>query len=156
MRQCTRFVITLSHSRWSNPERTKGSVAYWAAQAARIKVERDEETGRGKLDLMHQKNGPRGLHLELEYKQHEFHVEGEACSTLIPKRIMDAPERVAKDKAKPAKKLGKNQRIALDALTAAIVDSPDSTPNARDIPADAKGVSMTKWRDAFDRYSPNI
>jgi hypothetical protein len=156
IRKGSRFVVTLSHSPWSNPERTKGSVAYWAAQGARIRMERDEETGRGILEVVHQKNGPAGLRLEFEYQRHAFTVGGQSCETIIPHRLHDAPERAPKSKPKPTKPIGKNQKLARDALRAAIVDSPDPTPRARDIPPNAKGVSMEKWRAAFDRYSPDI
>jgi hypothetical protein len=152
----SRFVITLSHSPWSNPERTKGSVAYWAAQGARIRTERDEATGRGILDLVHQKNGPSGLRLEFEYQKHVFTVGGQACETIVPHLVQGVPGQAPKDKPKKPKPLGKNQRLALSALFAAIVDSPDPTPRARDIPPTAKGVSMEKWRAAFDRYTPDI
>jgi hypothetical protein len=154
--QGSRFVITLSHSPWSAPERTKGSVAYWAAQAARIKTARDEESGKGTLELVHQKNGPGGLRLEFEFKPHVFTVVGQRCETIVPHRLLDAPEQAPKSKPKAGKPLGKNQKIALQCLHAAIVDSPDPAPLARDIPSNAKGVTMEKWRAAFDRYSPGI
>jgi hypothetical protein len=157
IRRGARFVVTLSHSPWSNPERTKGSVAYWAAQGARIKAERDEETGKGTLYVIHMKNGPDGLRLEFEYQKHPFTVGGKTCETIIPHRLHDAPDRTPKaSKHKSAKRLGKNQKIALDALKAAIVDHPDPTPAARDIPRHAQGVGMEKWRAAFDRYSPHV
>ena len=115
------FVLTLSHSPWSNSERTKGSVSYWASQQARIKVERDEVTGHGKLDLVHQKNGPMGLHLEFEYVQHEFEVEGETSTCLVPQRIYDAPERTLQKARQPAGNTGtgSNQCILMTESTQA-------------------------------------
>lgn len=148
------FVLTLAHTPWSNPERSKGSVTFWASQEARIKVERNEQTGEGSLDVLHIKNGLPGLHLEFEYELHEFGQEGDRASTLIPVRKMDAPDRRAANAAKSSRKLGPNEKVLLDALAAAIADRPDPTPARADIPSHVTGVMTSRWQEYSFRYLP--
>ena len=147
------FVLTLAHTPWSNSDRSKGSVAFWASQEARIKVERNEQTGEGSLDVLHVKNGQPGLHLEFEYEMHEFGAENERASTLIPIRKMDAAER-RETAAKGQRKLGPNEKVLLDALAAAIADRPDPTPARADIPAHVKGCTTHRWQEYAFRYLP--
>ena len=53
--------VTISHSPWSDKNRTKGAVTFWANHDTRIKAEKDEVTGRGVLTVIHQKNARAGL-----------------------------------------------------------------------------------------------
>jgi hypothetical protein len=46
------------------------------------------------------------------------------------------------------RKLGPNEQILFDALTVAIADQPDRPPPTSEIPPQAKGCSVTRWRDA--------
>jgi hypothetical protein len=149
------FVLTLAHTPWSNTDRSKGSVTFWASQESRIKVERNEVTGAGTLDVLHIKNGLPGLHLEFDYKLHEFGDEGERTSTLIPIRRMDASEvRAPKGAAKNSRQLGPNEKVILEALTATVADRPDPTPSKHDIPSYVRGVGVERWREASLRYLP--
>ena len=50
--------------------------------------------------------------------------------------------------------LGSNEKIVLDSLAAAISDAPEKPPLARDIPAHARGVTITRWQEAASRYLP--
>ena len=78
-----------------------------------MKTERDPVTGKGTFDLVHQKNGPSGLHLEFEYQEHAFSDEdGKTCTTLIPRRIYDAPT-TAPVKVEPKPGHGGVQKIML-------------------------------------------
>ena len=59
--------------------------------------------------------------------------------------------------AEPLKKprrLGANEKVVFDALTAAIVDRPDPTPTGRDVPATARGVRTERWMEYALRYLP--
>jgi AAA domain len=149
------FVLTLAHTPWSNADRSKGSVTFWASQEARIKVERNEVTGAGTLDVLHIKNGLPGLHLEFDYELHEFGPELERATTLIPRRRMDASERrEAAGAENRARKLGPNEKMLLDALAAAIADGPDPTPASVEIPASTSGATTERWQAYAFRYLP--
>ena len=148
------FVLTLAHTPWSNSDRSKGSVAFWASQEARINVERNEQTGEGSLDVLHVKNGQPGLHLEFEYQLHEFGAEDERASTLIPIRKMDAPEQRDAKSTKGRRKLGPNEKVLLDALAAAVADRPDPTPRRSDIPSHVNGATTDRWQEYSFRYLP--
>ena len=58
--------------------------------------------------------------------------------------------------SKPDRPTGKNQRLALDALTAAILDKGALAPPSRDVPSHVRGVPLDSWRDYFDRYMPEL
>lgn len=150
------FVLTLSHTPWTNQDRAKGAVPYWAAQSSRMKSSRDPKSGIGTIEVVHMKNGPSGLTLHFDYERHAFTVNGHETECLIPIRRMDGPAQgiEAPDRVPP--KLPKNQSLALSALLAAIVDFPVPTPSARDIPRTAKGTTVVRWREAFDRYTPEL
>jgi AAA domain len=149
------FVLTLAHTPWSNSERSKGSVTFWASQEARIKVERNEVTGAGTLDVLHIKNGQPGLHLEFDYELHEFGPELERATTLIPRRRMEASERREGTAAESrARKLGPNEKVLLDALAAAIADGPDPTPLSLEVPASTPGATIERWQTYAFRYLP--
>lgn len=145
------FVLTLSHTPWNNPDRSKGSVAFWASQGARIKVERNEETGHGSLEVLHLKNGQANLRLEFEYETHEFGAEGERSTTLIPIRRMGVPEQRQPTK-KPKRKLGANERIVLDCLSAALVDKGRDAPPAHDIPPGTRATTREEWAEVATRH----
>jgi hypothetical protein len=148
------FVLTLSHTPWSNSERSKGSVTSWASYAARIKTERDEVTGAGTLTLLHMKNGTSGLQLKFEYERHTFEVEGETTTTLIPKRLMEAPTKAQPDTGKKRRKLRANEVIVRDALIAAVNDHGHELQPAHDIPPGTRGVTYDEWMEAALRYLP--
>jgi AAA domain len=145
------FVLTLAHSPWSNSDRSKGSVTFWASQESRIKVERNDETGSGTLDVLHIKNGQPGLHLEFDYEVHEFGTESERSSTLIPIRRMDASER-RQPKPKPKRSLGSNEKVVLDCLATALVDHGQEAPHARDVPPGTRVVTRARWQEVATRY----
>jgi hypothetical protein len=149
------FVLTLSHTPWSNTDRSKGSVTAWASYAARAKSERDEASGIGTLTVVHMKNGISGLQLKFEYERHTFEVAGEATTTLIPRRIMDAPDKAApKREEKPKRRLGDNEKIALDAFHAALSDHGEVIPPTHDIPRGTRGIRHDTWEAAALRYLP--
>jgi hypothetical protein len=52
------------------------------------------------------------------------------------------------------RKLGPVEKVVHDALLAAIVDHPDSTPRAHDVPSHVRGVTMERWHDYATRYLP--
>jgi hypothetical protein len=58
------------------------------------------------------------------------------------------------DAGKARRTLRDNEKVAYEALLAAIVDHPDPTPRAHDIPHHAKGVTMKRWREHAVRYLP--
>jgi len=148
------FVLTLSHTPWTNPDRSKGSVTSWASYAARIKTERDEATGVGTLTVLHMKNGTSGLQLKFEYERHAFEVEGESTTALVPRRLMDASTRTPPPVAKKQRKLGDNEVIVKDALVAAIHDHGHELQPAHDIPPGTRGVTYDAWMAAALRYLP--
>jgi hypothetical protein len=52
------------------------------------------------------------------------------------------------------RRLGPNDKIVFEALTAAIVDHGNSPPLAADIPRNVKVVTAEQWQDAAMRYLP--
>ena len=145
------FVLTLSHTPWNNPDRSKGSVAFWASQASRIKAERNEETGYGTLEVLHMKNGQANLRLEFEYETHEFGTKGERSTTLIPIRRMGASEQRQPAK-KPKRKLGANEKIVLDCLATALADKGQDAPLAHDIPPGTRAATLQDWAEVATRH----
>lgn len=144
--------VTISHSPWSDSNRTKGSVTFWANHDTRIKVEKDATTGRGTLEVIHHKNARAGLELAFDFEHFEFDHCGTATDTLIPQRDFEhKPSRVG---GSAKRQLGSNEQIVLDALTATIADQPDEPPQARDIPSEAKGATVERWKAAAVRYLP--
>jgi hypothetical protein len=108
------LTLTISHSPWNDKNRTKGAVTFWANHDTRIKAEKDEETGRGTLEVVHHKNARSGLIIEFTFEQFDFEHRNMQTNTLIPQRNYDyKPERkVKKTKSTTAKPWrGSNQRI---------------------------------------------
>jgi AAA domain len=160
------LTLTLSHSPWSDKNRTKGAVTFWANHDTRIKVEKDETTGRGTLEVLHHKNARPGLVLASEFEQFDFEHCGMPTDTLIPRRDFDyQPSR--KSKKQP---LGSNEQLVLDALKKAIAEQADLPPPTA--PSHARGCSVVRWqetallilpqsedfrkREAFNRALPRL
>jgi hypothetical protein len=65
----------------------------------------------------------------------------------------------AADAGKATRSLRDHEKVVHEALLAAIVDHPDPTPRAHDIPHHAIphhaiGVTMERWREHAGRYLP--
>jgi hypothetical protein len=137
------LTVTISHSPWSDKNRTKGAVTFWANHDTRMKSERHEATGRGIIEVLHHKNARAGLTLAFEFEEFAFDHRGSPVDTLIPQR--DFGYQPGKASGKP-RRLGANEQILVDALTKAIADQIDPPPPSPAIPRHAKGVSADRWR----------
>jgi hypothetical protein len=115
------LTVTISHSPWSDKNRTKGAVTFWANHDCRIKAEKDEATGRGVLKLIHQKNARAGMELGFEFEQFDFEHRGEPTNTLIPLRDFDyQPERKSPDAG-----MGSRQKAMMGMLANSFARNPD-------------------------------
>jgi hypothetical protein len=104
----------------------RGAVTFWANHETRIKAEKDEETGRGTLDVVHHKNARAGLKLEFEFEQFDFEHRNTPTDTLIPKRNYDyKPEPKAKKSTAAKPWRGSNQRIFFKQLSKLAAKHPD-------------------------------
>jgi hypothetical protein len=118
------------------------AVTFWANHDTRIKVEKDEATGRGALTVIHHKNARAGLELGFDFEQFDFDHRGTPTNTLIPQRNFDHKPKT-ETRRKP---LGSNEQLVLDALTKAIAEQADTPPPATSIPQNAKVCSVERWR----------
>jgi hypothetical protein len=108
------LTLTISHSPWSDKNRTKGAVSFWANHDTRILAERDKDNDRGTLKIIHQKNARADLELAFDFEEVKFDHQGTTTSTLIQVRDFDhqSAERVKTGK----KQLPAKQQLALKAL----------------------------------------
>lgn len=110
--------VTISHSPWSDKNRTKGSVTFWANHDTRLRAEKDEVTERGTIVVKHQKHAKNGFMVHFELELYEFDARnGAKATTLIPQRVHDAPaQEVNKPNGKARDRLNDEQTLALQAL----------------------------------------
>jgi AAA domain len=114
------FTDTISHSPWSDRERTKGPVTFWANHDTRLKHEKFEVSGRGTIKVIHHKNAAPGFLLSFEFEQFEFERQsGSSVSTIIPKRdfeVSTTSPAATKANGKARDHLTDTQHLALEAL----------------------------------------
>jgi hypothetical protein len=111
--------LTNSHSPWGDKSRTKGSVTFWANHDTRLKAEKNETTKRGTLKVIHHKHAKDGLVLTFDFDLYEFqgHPAAAKITTLIPRRIYDAPTiQPPKPSSNARTRLTDEQSLALQAL----------------------------------------
>jgi hypothetical protein len=112
------FTDTISHSPWSDRERTKGPVTFWANHDTRLKYEKNELSGRGTVKVVHHKNAAPGLLLTFEFEQFEFQRRtGATVKTLVPLRDrLASTEAPPKPKGNGRLRLTDTQHLAIEAL----------------------------------------
>jgi hypothetical protein len=95
--------------------------------------------------------GGRTFGFRLEPVELGENANGRVVTTCVA-AACDPPDRAAEAGKRD---LGKNERIALDALAAALCDHGREPPPCPDIPPQASVVTLAEWRAAILRYMPD-
>lgn len=143
-------VLIVHHTGKETAKGARGHSSLRAATDVEIEVLRSAEGGARTMRVSKNREGEEGQAYGFALQPVELgaNAKGRAITTCV------AVPAEAPAAAEKQRKLGPNERIALDALRAAIFDQGEPAPAAADVPLNVRGVPVARWEEAAMRYLP--
>lgn len=146
---CGGHVLVVHHSGKDTARGARGHSSLRAATDVELEVSSGEAGGSIKVTKHRDEAGGRAYGFRLETVELGTNGKGRTVTTCVAIEA-DAPSGGREKR----RHMGANEKLAFDALTAALNDHGEPAPAARDIPPAARVAPVARWEDAAMRYLP--